>query len=145
MPVSLLNPTSPRFAHGLALAAFVPYAAMLLVYADAFRKAEAEELAMLKFVAMFVVIAGYPLMLLLCMAVFGAAFLIHRSRRSDVWPYVLWGAGGAAAFLFVLWFGGPRSSLADDIFGVVVAIVIGGVSGAAFWAGAIPRSRATTQ
>jgi drug/metabolite transporter (DMT)-like permease len=97
---------------------------------------------MLKFLLTIIAVVGYPLAIVFCLALFGIAVMVQRrSLRTDVWPYILWGLGGAVVLLASLWVGGPRSTVtAGDLAGMAVAVIIGGVSGAAFWFGAI-RSR----
>ena len=133
----------PRFAHGIGLAAAIPYIAVLVTFAGAFRMAQSEERAMLKFLFTIIAVVGYPLTIVICMALFGVAVLVQRrSLRSDVWPYILWGIGGTVVLLASLWVGGPRSTVtAGDLAGMAVAVIIGGVSGAAFWFAAIRRGR----
>lgn len=133
----------PRFAHGIGLAAAIPYVAVLVTFAGAFRTAQSEERAMLKFLLTIIAVVGYPLIIIICMALFGIAVLVQRrSLRSDVWPYILWGIGGTVVLLATLWAGGPRSAVTTgNIAGMAVAVIIGGVSGAAFWFGAIRSPR----
>ena len=122
------------FAHGLAAAAAVPYGSMLVAFAASLAAAQGEERAMLKFVTLILGFLGYPLALLLCLAVFGPAFLAQRhSRRGGMWYYILWGVAGATALSFLVWIGGPRSPLgADAVADMLMVVAVGGTAGAAF-------------
>lgn len=132
-----------RFAHGIGLAAAVPYIAVLFWFAAALRTAQSEERSWLKFVTTIIAVVGYPLAIVFCLALFAIAVKVQgRSGRTDVRPYILWGVGGAVVLLAFLWLGGPRSAVtAGNLAGMVVAVIIGGVTGAAFWLGAIHGGR----
>lgn len=132
-----------RFAHGIGLAAAIPYIAVLVWFAGASRMAQSEERAWLKFVMTIIAVVGYPLAIVFCLAVFGSAVMVQRrSVRTDMRPYVVWGLGGAVVLLATMWLGGPRSAVtAGNLAGMAVAVIIGGVSGAAFWFGALRGGR----
>lgn len=127
-----------RFAHGVLLAALVPYLTVMGMLLVSMPRLQGEERAFRVFVATIVAFAGVPVFLLMAIAVFGVALLVlSRTGVFATGAYALWGAGSALLLVIVMAIGGPGGTLADDLPALLLFLAVGAASGAAFRAGAL--------
>ena len=130
----------PRFAHGVALAALIPYAAMMGVLLLSMRGLEGEERAFRMFVTTIVGFAGVPIFVVAAVGVFGAAQLVlTRAGLDGTGAYTAWGAGSAFLLFLLMTLGGPSGSVVDELPALMVFLAVGAASGTAFRAGALRR------
>ena len=130
----------PRFAHGVALAATIPYATLMAIMLFSMVRLDGEERAFSVFVTTIVGVAGVPIFLIAAVAVFGAALLVlPRAGMDGIAAYAAWGAGSALLLFVVMAVGGPGGSLPDDLPALLAFVAVGATAGAAFHAGALRR------
>lgn len=128
----------PRFAHGVALAAAVPYATCMILLLTSLDGLGPEELAFRKFVATVIGFVGVPLSILLAALVFGIGrAVLQRVRLSGPWPYAAWGLLSALFLVVVLLLLPPSRSPSGELPSALLASLVGAVAGAAFWVGAV--------
>lgn len=130
----------PRFAHGVALAALIPYAAIMGVLLLSMQGLEGEERAFRVFVTTIIGFAGVPIFVVAAVGVFGAALLaLPRAGLDGTAAYASWGAGSALLLFLLMTLGGPSGSVADELPALIIFLAVGAASGAAFHAGALRR------
>lgn len=130
----------PSFGLGVALAAAIPYAAVLLAILTSLDGLGPEERAFRKFAATIIGVVGPLLFVLLAAAVFGAGrWVLRRVGLYGVLPYALWGAFGSLLMLGALVVLPPEQNTSGLGRDVLVVGFVGAAAGAAFWLGAIRR------